>query len=379
PTAVVSGPAGRPLAIAFLGDPNSIHLRRWAGWFAARGHRVWVLVPEGARIGAGLPAGIAIEWFVPFTRSRFHQLGGIAARRALQALLARLAPDVLHAHYLTGYGYYAFLSGFHPYAISVWGTDILVTARASLRERLYARVALSAADLVTGDSVELVRAAVAAGAHGSKSLLVEFGVDLAHFSPGPSPDELRTRLGLDGRRVLFSPRTITPLYRHDVVLEALARLPADVSVLMTSHLADPDERSRLERRAAELGVADRVLIIPALRHDAMVEAYRLAAVVVTVPSSDGTSVSLLEALAIGRPIVASDLPSVREWLGELNPEALVPVGDAMATARAIEVELTRSPEDQARMAQRGRAIVEDRASVEVSMARAEALYRSLVR
>jgi glycosyltransferase involved in cell wall biosynthesis len=369
----------RPLALAFLGDPNSIHTRRWVGWFAARGHRVTMLVAAGVALEPGLPDSIAIARFTPYTSSRLHPLGAMRARRSLAAELRRIAPDILHAHYLTGHGWHARLSGFRPYAITLWGTDILVTARATRRGRLYARWSLGPAGLVTGDSEELVRAAVAAGARAERTHLVQFGVDTGRFSPGPDPAALRERLGLAGRRVIFSPRSIAPLYRHDVVLEALARLPADVCVVMTRHIARESEVEALQRRAAELGLSDRLVMVPKVDHAEMADFYRMADLVVSVPMSDGTPVTLLEALSAGRPVVASDLPSVREWLGDLDPASLVPVGDVAATARAIEATLARPAAERLDFAERGRRLVDERASHDASMAAAEALYRELLR
>lgn len=369
----------RPLALAFLGDPNSIHTRRWVGWFAAHGHRVTMLVAAGVALEPGLPDSIAIARFTPYTSSRLHLLGAMRARRSLAAELRRIAPEILHAHYLTGHGWHARLSGFRPYAITLWGTDILVTARATRRGRLYARWSLGPAGLVTGDSEELVRAAVAAGARAERTHLVQFGVDTGRFSPGPDPAALRERLGLAGRRVIFSPRSIAPLYRHDVVLEALARLPADVCVVMTRHIARESEVEALQRRAAELGLSDRLVMVPKVDHAEMADFYRMADLVVSVPMSDGTPVTLLEALSAGRPVVASDLPSVREWLGDLDPASLVPVGDVAATARAIGATLGRPAAERLDFAERGRRLVDERASHDASMAAAEALYRELLR
>ncbi|MGA2513478.1 MAG: glycosyltransferase [Candidatus Limnocylindrales bacterium] len=381
PGPVDAGPpqGERPLSLAFLGDPNSIHTRRWVGWFAAHGHRVTMLVPEGMAVDAGLPDTITVERFRPYTSSRPRLLGAFRARRSLAGVLGRIEPDVLHAHYLTVHGWHARMSGFRPYAITLWGTDILITARSTRRGRLYARWSLAPAGLVTGDSEQLVRAAVAAGARPERTHLVQFGVDTERFSPGPDPAAMRARLGLVGRRVVFSPRSIMPLYHHDVVLDAVASLPADLSVVMTDHLAHESEVAALRRRAADLGLSDRLVIVPRVAHGEMADIYRLADVVVSVPASDGTPVTLLEALSVGRPVVATDLPSVREWLGDLDPGSLVPVGDVAATVRAIDVALTRPQAESLDLARRGRQMIEERADHDRSMAAAEALYRDLLR
>jgi hypothetical protein len=77
--------------------------------------------------------------------------------------------------------------------------------------------------------------------------------------------------------------------------------------------------------------------------------------------------------------VASDLPSVREWLGDLDPASLVPVGDVVATARAIEATLARPSAERTDLAVRGRRLIEERAGHDRNMASAETLYRDLLR
>ena len=365
------------LRIAFLADPNSVHTRRWTGYFAGRGHKITLIVGRDLVISPGLPAGIEIERFVPYSRERGRLVGALTAARSFRRVLKNLNPEVLHAHYLTGNGWLAWISGFHPYVVSVWGSDILITARSTWRARLHTRVALRGADLVTGNSEHLVRAAVAAGARAERTHYINFGVDTVRFCPGPEPVELRARLGLQGRRVIFSPRTIAPLYHHETVIAALGQLPQDVVVLMTRYLANATELEALETQAAELGVAERMIVVDTVAYGEMPDLYRLADVVVSLAASDGGPITVIEALATGRPVVATDLPAVREWAAELDPAALVPVADAEATARAIEHLLTLSPSERDELVRRGRAAVEERAGERANMERMELLYREL--
>jgi glycosyltransferase involved in cell wall biosynthesis len=372
-----SQPPDRPLRLAFFGDANSIHVRRWSGWFADRGHSVTLLVPAGFDIGPGLPGAISVEPFRAYYHGRYRPYGYVAEERSLRRVVARLQPDVVHAHFLTEYGWHAWMSGFHPYAITVWGSDVTISLRRSRRTALYGRIALRSADLVTGDSASLVEDVIAAGARRDKTRLIQFGVDTRRFTPGPDPVALRERLGLKGRRVLLSPRAITPLYRHGVAVEALAQLPADVVLLMARYLVDKTEMAALLARAQALGVAERVRFVDGIDHAEMPDFYRLADVMVSIPMSDATPVTLLEALSCGRPVVATDLPSVREWMGELDAESLVAVDDAAATARAIERLLGMAPGERSELGRRGRAIIEARASQDVHMTAVEGIYRTL--
>ena len=371
--------AGERLGLAFLGDPNSIHLRRWVTFFAERGHRVTLLVPDGLELEPGLADSIEVERFRRFNpRSPFAPVGFLRSRASIRGAVARVKPDIVNAHFLTVHGWHAWMAGFHPYAITLWGSDIYVGPRKWRAVRMMAGLTLRAADLVMADSEDLRHGAEELGARPDRTELIGWGVDLARFSGGPAPAALRSRLGLDGRRVVFSPRAIAPLYRQNVVVDALARLPSDVSVVMSRHNADGATVEAIERQAASLGLADRLVVVPLIAHSEMPDFLRLADVVVSVPVSDSTSVTTLEAMACERQVVAADLPSVREWLGDLDPESIVPVDDAAATAAALARALSRSTGERAEIGRRGRAIVQARADQAVSLGAVEKLYLRLL-
>lgn len=372
-------PADR-LKLALLGDPNSIHLRRWAAFFAERGHAVTLLVPADVEVDPGLPPSIAFESFRRFNPlSLLAPVGFLRARRSVRQAVARVAPDVLNAHFLTIHGWHAWMAGFHPYAVTLWGSDIYVGPRKWWAVRLMARLTLRSADLVMADSEDLVRGAVALDSKPDRTELIGWGVDLDRFSGGRAPSELRTRLGLDGKRVVLSPRAIRPLYRQGVVVEALAQLPADVVAVLSLQHSDAAEVEAIKRRAAALGVEGRLMLLPEIAHAEMPDMLRLADVVVSVPESDSTSVALLEAMACERQVVAADLPSVREWLGELDPDSLVPVDDEKATAEALARALARSAAERAEVGRRGREIVRARADQKASLGNVERLYLRLCR
>jgi glycosyltransferase involved in cell wall biosynthesis len=369
---------GQALSIAVVADPESVHVRRWVEWFANRGHRVTLLVPLGRDLGSEWPPGVVVLRYRSGAGFRPSQLGMVVSALSARRVIAGIAPDVLQIHYLTVNGFRGWASGFHPRVVTVWGNDVLIDPRLSRRARLLARLSLRSADLVTGISRHAIDAAIGWGARPDRSRVVHFGVNVEAFSPGPDPAELRTRLGLQGRRVLFSPRIIDTLYHHEVVIDALARLPDDLTLVMTRYAASAGQLAAVQQQIGAMDLGQRVLILPALPPSEMPDFYRLADVVVSVPDSDAGPVTLVEALAVGRPIVCSDLPPVREWLGELDPTCLVPVGDAAATADAIRAVLDRPAAAASEFAARGRAAVLERADQRRTMAEIEELYRELL-
>ncbi len=162
-------------------------MRRWAAEFDRRGHRVTLLVPSGLEILPGLAPGVRVERFQPHTAWRMRRLGMIATRRSMREAVARVKPDILHVHHLTVNGFRAWMSGFHPYVVTVWGDDVLIDVKHSRRAWLLARLTLRSADLVTSISRHAVNAAIAAGARRSRTRVIHFGVDVDLFSAGPEP------------------------------------------------------------------------------------------------------------------------------------------------------------------------------------------------
>jgi len=365
------------LRLAFLADPNSVHTRRWLAYFAERGHDVLLLDGYRTVIAPGLHERIQVHRYEAHAPVRLPFISSLQGGGALRRLLSRLHPDLLHAHYLTRHGWQARLSGFHPYVVSPWGSDLFVTPRRSRRARWWARATLGAADLVTVVSEPMRDAAVAAGARPARIESVQFGVDTARFAPGPPDEGVVARLGRAGR-VIFSSRALRPIYRQEVVIDALTALPADVSLALTARNADPAYRAALGSQIDRLGLRDRVRILDDVSDADLPHLLRLAAVVVSVPDSDGFPISVLEAMASGTPVVATDLPPIRPVLGPIAPELLVPVGDSGALATALRGVLEMEPSARDRLGAALRKYTVGVADYATNMDRMEGLYRRFV-
>ena len=112
-------------------------------------------------------------------------------------------------------------------------------------------------------------------------------------------------------------------------------------------------------------------------YERVAELYRLADVVVSVPTSDSTPVSILEALACGRPVVTTDLPALREWITPGLSGLMVPQHDSHGLAQAL-IQLLTDIELADRLKKIGPSIVETRANHQLEMEKMEQLYQKLL-
>jgi glycosyltransferase involved in cell wall biosynthesis len=105
----------------------------------------------------------------------------------------------------------------------------------------------------------------------------------------------------------------------------------------------------------------------------MAELYRMSEVVVSVPISDGTPVSVLEAMACGKPVICTDLPSLREFITNGENGWLIPVRQTAPLAETI-IRLLDQPDLARDLGLKANQVVAEKANYEVEMQRMESIY-----
>jgi L-malate glycosyltransferase len=394
----------RRLRIAVLADFEGPHARAWLRYFIDRGHDVHAIsfyapsVPiEGATMHALRPAspplrssergqvedspgrGGEVPRLIDRVASTIPRGGvrlvhGARYRMAgLRGVLKRIAPDVFHAHYLVEHGFYGALAGVHPLVVSAWGSDVLVEPRRDAISRWIARWTVARADLVTSNNAHMARRIGDLGALPAKVEVVTLGAD--RYDLERAGDSVNRREPDASRApVILSTRAHEPLYNIAEIIDAQAiavRARAGVR-LIVAH--GGSQTAALRTRAAAGGAS--VEFAGFLDRSRFRDALAGAEVFVSVPSSDATSVALLQAMAAGAFPIVSDLPSQGEWIRDGENGLIVPLHQPPALAAAIERALGDAMLRRT-AAEINRRIVEERGLNETQMAKMEALYRGL--
>ncbi len=228
-----------------------------------------------------------------------------AALPAARRLLASgVAFDAIDAHYVYPDGVAAVWLGAalgRPVVITARGTDVNLIPRYAVPRRLI-RGAIAGAAALVAVSGALREALIGLGAPSGKVTVLRNGVDLALFHPPADREATRAELGLAGP-TLISVGHLIERKGHDLVIEALARLP-DWSLLI---VGEGPERAKLEALAARPGFAGRVRLLGGRPHAALPGLYGAADVLVLASSREGWANVLLESMACGTPVVASDI------------------------------------------------------------------------
>jgi len=368
------------MRILHVGNGRAFKIKAIADAFVARGHDVH-MVPIPPMDGAwdGVTWHRLPEPPVP-GKARV-----LVRALQLRKLVRRLVPDVVHAHNAWGPGWYGAMVGRHPLVIHAYGGDLLpeqYDGRPAI-ERVFTSWSCRSADRIVVTGRHMLDAAAQLGVPRERVLLLPRGVDLDRYRPGLDTSALRHRLGLNADDpVILSPRyqVDEALYNLDVVIDAFAQIRRRCPSAVCVQLYDPAReqgRARLESLAAERGVADAYRLVCSVDNTSMPLFYNLADVVVSVPSSDGFPVTVLEASACGAAIIVSDLPYCGEWFQSGRNGVVVPVRDARRIADSV-LELLADQKRRRRMGAAGRRLVEARADYRRCMDDLEAVYRGLL-
>jgi glycosyltransferase involved in cell wall biosynthesis len=201
-----------------------------------------------------------------------------------------------------------------PFTVTARGTDLnMIPDYPGPRQRIL-RTAQSAAASI-GVCKALMNRLEQLGADAGKLHVLRNGVDLQRFIPLPR-EEARARLGMRARQVLLSVGRLVEVKGHHFAIEAMASLP------VTTHLyiaGEGENRAELEALARRLGVQDRVTLVGGIAQEELKWWYSAADASLLCSSREGWANVLLESMACGTPVVATNIWGTPEVVG--SPDA----------------------------------------------------------
>jgi len=301
--------------ILYLSAANSPHDETYLEALC-RVHEVTVFSLHGGRVGEGLCEAV-----------HSRRVGRLP--RILRG--HRSIPrgfDLYLAVYLSTYGYLAARARLTPTVAVALGSDIVFhTAKLRMLNKYRSSIAVRHANAVILPSEYALERALELGARRAYS--VPWGVDIETFSPRGE------RVRLSEEFTLIHNRTLAPLYDPITVLEAwsLARPQMDEGVLV--FVGDGPLRGKLLSLARRLGVKESVRFLGRVPYAEMPLYLRGSDAFITMTRGDVQSRSVMEAMAVGLPVIISDYPG-NEGLVEHGVTGLVVRrGDPAGAARAI--------------------------------------------
>lgn len=357
----------------FAGDFSGVFVEALCREYVALGHEVCVWTPDDAAFTrpdtAGEWGGVQVRpyrYALPRSAQKLGYMRSMQGDLRLKvsnyllspalfaAGIAKVLrdadawrPDVLHAHWLLPNGYIAAVAAERlgiPIVVSVPGSDAQVAAANPLF-RAMARKVFATAALLTANSAELRDAVVTLGADPARFDMIIYGVNPDALKPscdGVAPLRQRwaTELGIDADETTFAlcVGRMVPKKGFDVLIRALAEAPLRERKVAAIMVGNGDSKHEWQLLAQELGVDKRILWAGTVPYAELGQWYN-AADLLAMPSvslpADGLNVCVLDAMACGKPVVASEVAGNPLAVVQGETGLLLPEQDAAGLAQAV--------------------------------------------
>jgi glycosyltransferase involved in cell wall biosynthesis len=319
------------LKLLYVSNAYTTHDRRFLELFCDAGMVVSHLNMSAAMLDSRkIPERVtSIEW-----RKDTADLAGCC--EDLRLIIAGIRPDVVLAGPVPTSAYMVALAGFSPLISMSWGSDLLLDAQRSQQARFAAQYALRRSNALFGDCQAVIKAAKALAPLSDEQVLAfPWGIDLGSFSPGKSRLDIREKLEWTDKRVIISTRSWEPVYAIDVLVKAFASVRSHRPDARLILIGDGSLAPQINALIDHLDVRRFIHTPGRVRYDLLPDYFRLADCYVSSSLSDGTSISLLEAMACGLPVVVTEGYGNAEWVTPGRNGWLVKAGDSESMAKAL--------------------------------------------
>lgn len=378
------------MRICYFADGRSVHTQRWMKFFAERGHEMHLLsfspmsadnVADFEKINIKCHGSTGNFYLKKF----WLALGDL---RKLKKILKAEKIDVLHCHFLTANAWYAALSGFHPYIITIMGGGDVVgkdwKPDTSFQAQNLTPLALRRADLITSWSPLMADVVRPYCRPETPIEVIHGGIHLENFTPGAKPSYLLERLGIPfDAKVIFSPRLMRPLSNIDQIAEAFGLLSSKLSnaflvIACPKHEIDMAYTEKIKQILANNDLLEKTRFVIGIPHNEIADYFRLADVTISIPDTDGTPMTVLESMACGTPAVIGDLPDYdKRYFEDEKTVVMVETDNPQSIAAAVSRLLNENHLTENIIIEAQRRVVES-GSYESQMSKMERLYEKLV-
>ena len=308
----------------------------------------------------------------------FRSLPLVSERGHFRKVLNEFKPDLIHSGYVWQVGILAAGSGFHPHLSMPWGSDILIEPDKSFFKKNLVRKVIKTCDHIQCDA-EFVKQKIISdyGKPADDITVFPWGIDLNLFSTKDKSDA-RKQLNLNPDKfIIIFNRHFEPVYGVSYLLEAFAKFSEgknDVEMLM---LSEGSGKTEALRYITEKGLDEKIRILGRVPNKDLPLLLSASDVYISPSLSDGTSLSLLEAMACGPGLIVTDVPAIKEWVTGENG-IMTARGNSAALAEAME-KYYRSPELVKTHGEKNAVIAAERADWDKNYLKLKEIYSNLVR
>jgi glycosyltransferase involved in cell wall biosynthesis len=301
--------------VLYFSRDYTAHDHRFLTALAGTDHEVYFLRLERPiikREERPLPKGVTeIAWFGG--KEPFAYRNSIRIMKSLEVVIKQYRPDIIHAGPIQTCAFLTAQCGFQPLVSMSWGSDLLVDADQDEQMLWITQYTLDRTKILVGDCQAVAKKANSFGFPDERITLFPWGVDLLQFYPGRN-NHLREHLAWQDKAVFLSLRSWEPIYGIDILVEGFAKAVKQNDNIRLLLLGSGSQKDWIETLIVQNDLEPYIFRAGHVQNHDLLQYYQAADVYISSSFSDGSSVSLMEALACGLPVLVSDIPGNEEWV-----------------------------------------------------------------
>ncbi len=336
------------MKLCVLGDNSSVHIQKWIKALAEKKElEIHVITfNKGVQFD-----NVKYHYIKNYSNTRFDFfLNAFRVRKYIH----EIAPDLVHAHYATSYGFLGAFSGFRPYIITAWGADIFDSPDSFVMNKIL-HYSYKRTDAIAVNS--LFSQKYLTQYTGKFVHEIPFGVDIQKFAPATNKNNDKIRIG--------TIRTLSEKYGVEYLIRAFAKVSQKYSNLQLDIVGDGPLKEFLKNLCIELEISDKVVFYGYVNQNAEFDKYISLLshfdifAILSVLDSETFGVAAVEASACAIPVIATKVGGLPEVIDNESSGIIVSPRNVEETANALE-RLISNAELRNEMGKNGRLKVEER-------------------
>jgi len=315
-----------------------------------------------------------------FYQKRFHGLNPfwfITAAKFLKEIINEVGPDILHGGYTSISGFICALTGFHPFLLMAWGSDILIDPDKNPIIKKIVSFSINHADMITCDA-EIVKKEIVQNYQYDEKKIVVFpwGINLDIFNPDNNemPTEL---LEWHDKIIVVCTRQHKKIYGIEYLINAIPLVIEKNKNVRFLFIGDGPLTKTYINKLKQLNVDKYAKFVGKLKNENLPLYLSNSDIYISPSLSDGSSLCLMEALACGLPVVVTNIAANHEWVRNNYNGIFCYKRDSEGIAKSI-IKLASDKNLRMKMRENSLNIARESADWNINFSKLEKVYRQLL-
>ncbi|MBL7932740.1 MAG: glycosyltransferase family 4 protein [Bacteroidia bacterium] len=320
------------MKILLLADIDSEHTEKWALGLAEKGISVGIFSFNKASYEWHQHNNITV-FFEPEkminAESTLTKLAYLKYVNVLKKIIKHFKPDILHAHYATSYGLVGALTGFHPFVISSWGTDVMKFPNKNFVAKSILKYNFKNADMLCATSHTISE--YIGKITRKKVEVVPFGINSEQFKPAKVDSLFKEQ-----DYVIGTVKPMEKLYNQDILIDAFAVLKPKYPHIKLLLVGNGTIEDKLKEKAKALNLENEIVFTGRIPFAEVNKYYNMMKIMVNISEYESFGVSVVEAMACEIPVIVTNVGGLKEVVKDDSVGLKIDLPNVEQTVAALE-------------------------------------------